>query len=84
MSFSPKPCAHCDSTSFAILPNQQVELWEGTTVFGVAASRKRGALRWSFTLVVCSSCGRSETFTTNAAEIASQTAGSHTIQTTRR
>ncbi len=72
MSFAPRLCAHCQSAQFHVIPNVQAELWHSTSVLGMAASSKlTGGRRWTMTLVICAQCGRTETFTTNGAEMAS-------------
>ena len=72
MSFVPRPCAHCRGTQFHVIPGVQFEMWQTSSLLGIAASSKiGGGRRWSVTLVVCAQCGRTETFTTNGAELAS-------------
>ena len=80
MSFDPKPCAHCGAHTFHVLPSIQVELWQPTVVLGMSASQKLG--RGTFTLVVCTHCGRTETFTANAAELARLVPGAHVVTST--
>jgi hypothetical protein len=84
MSFMPRPCLHCSGAQFHVIPGVQLEIWQATTVLGLTASSKKGGgRRWTMTLVVCAQCGRTETFTTNAAELASIYEGSQQITTTR-
>lgn len=77
MSFSPRPCAHCGGTSFHVLPGVQLEPSQVSSVFGLVSSRKLSGVWWTITLVVCTQCGRTETFTNNAAELASHITGSY-------
>lgn len=84
MSFVPRSCAHCGAGSFQVVPGVQLEIWEATKVFGIQASQvKSGGSRWTFTLVICEQCGRTETFTANTAEVAALYEGSQRITTTR-
>ena len=69
MSLAPKPCAHCGNTNLCFLPNMMQQLRVGTTVFGAAAAKKIGGVFWSYTLVVCTNCGYTQTFTTNAQDL---------------
>lgn len=84
MSFTPRSCLHCGGTRLYVIPGVQLEIWQTTTVLGMqASSKKGGGRRWTMTLVTCAQCGRTETFTTNAPELASIYAGSQEITTTR-
>lgn len=84
MSFVPRPCSHCSGTRLHVIPGVQLEMWQASSVLGIASSSKvTGGRRWSFTLVVCVQCGRTETFTTNAPELASIFGGSQEITTGR-
>lgn len=84
MSFAPRPCAHCGSAQFHVIPGVQLEIWQSSSVLGMSASSKiTGGRRWSMTLVVCAHCGRTETFTTNGPELATFYAGSQQITTAR-
>lgn len=84
MSFAPRPCAHCGSARFHVVPDVQLEIWQTTSVLGMAASSKMGlGRRWTMTLVICSQCGRTETFTANGGELASWYPGSQEITTQR-
>lgn len=75
MSFSPKPCAHCGCTNFHVIPDVVFEAHRGVSVFGMSGTQLAG--HWRITLVICAQCTRTETFTTNAAEVASSFAGAH-------
>ncbi|MBK7584679.1 MAG: hypothetical protein IPI67_31395 [Myxococcales bacterium] len=80
MTFTPKPCAHCGGQSFHLVPNLQLEFWQPTTTFGVRASQKAtGGARWTMTLLICTHCGKTETFTVNAAELCRHVQGSTSI-----
>jgi hypothetical protein len=46
-----------------------------TTVLGMNATRQVSGTRWEFTLLVCTQCGLSRTFTTNASQIAQYVPG---------
>ena len=84
MSFTPRPCLHCGGTRFHVIPGLQLEIWQTSVVLGIQASSKKGSgRRWTMTLVACTQCGRTETFTSNAAELASIYEGSQEITTTR-
>jgi hypothetical protein len=66
--------------SFHVLPGVQLEVWRATTVLGMTASQKLGGgVRWTHTAVICTQCGRTESFTTNAAELAQHVPGSHIV-----
>jgi predicted nucleic-acid-binding Zn-ribbon protein len=52
-------------------------------MYGVAAATKLRNERWTFTLVACTQCGRSETFTTDASKLASLFSGSQIVTTNR-
>ncbi|MBX3271050.1 MAG: hypothetical protein KF729_12365 [Sandaracinaceae bacterium] len=80
MSFEPRPCAHCGSAHFHVVPGVQLEVWQA---MGAASAKITGGRRWSMTLVVCAHCGRTETFTTNGPELASMFRGSQQVTTTR-
>lgn len=77
MSLPPKPCAHCGNPSFHILPNMQQDVATATTVLGFAASKQIKGRYWTFTLVVCTNCGCTQTFTSNAPELAKWVDGSY-------
>ncbi|MFO0693935.1 MAG: hypothetical protein U0230_10300 [Polyangiales bacterium] len=84
MSFQPRPCLHCGGPEFHVVPGVQLEVWRATSVLGMDASQKMtGGRRWSFTLVICTQCGRTETFTTNGAEVASFYPEAQRITTSR-
>lgn len=83
MSFTPRPCAHCAGTSFHVIPGVQLELWRVSSVLGMAASAKLGANRWTVTVVACTQCGRSETFTNDPASLAALYPGSQIVTTNR-
>lgn len=76
MSFTPKPCPHCGGVSFQIVPNLQLELYQPAIALGMAASRSTG-VRWTFSLVVCTRCGRSDTFTMNGPELGQRIPGAY-------
>lgn len=78
MAFTPKPCPQCGGVSFQVLPGIQVELWQATTVLGLAAASKLGG--WlTVTLVVCTQCTRTETYSTNAADLMHRVPGSYVL-----
>lgn len=77
MSFDPKPCAHCGAHTFHVMPGVQLEIWRATTAFGMAASKK--VTNSTFTLVVCTHCGRTETFAADAAGLAQLIPGAHVV-----
>jgi hypothetical protein len=63
-----------------VFPNLQQELWKPTTVFGMQASQKiTGTCAWTFTIVVCTQCGRTDTFTVNGAELAERVKDSYPV-----
>ena len=67
MSTPPKPCAHCGNLTFHSLPDMQVEVCtEMITVLGKVAHKKVAGRYWTFTLVICTQCGSTQTFTANA------------------
>jgi hypothetical protein len=76
MSFSPKPCLHCGGTSFHVVPNIQTQLWRGTTALGMQAHQKMNVW-WTYTLVLCTRCARTDVFTVNAAEMTQGIEGSY-------
>lgn len=75
MSFSPKPCTHCGGTQFHVLPEVAIEAHKAVAVFGMTGTQHVG--HWRVTLVVCVQCSRTETFTTNAAELVQQVPGAY-------
>lgn len=80
MSFTPRPCAHCGGLSFHMLPDIQLEVWHATQFMGMNASTKvTGGVRWCVTAVICTQCGRTETFTRNAAQLAEHIPGAQLI-----
>lgn len=84
MSFVPRPCAHCGGVRFHVIPGMQLEMWQASSLMGMSTSSKvTGGKRWTFTLVACAECGRTETFTTNAAELASIFGDAQQITTSR-
>jgi hypothetical protein len=83
MSFVPRACSHCGGVSFHVIPNIVMGVEHMRTMMGMQVAVKQGGQRWSFTLVACTTCGRSETFTANAAQLASQFEGSQTMTTNR-
>lgn len=83
MSFSPRPCPHCAGTSFHVIPGMQHPVHASIAMHGVVTATKVKEHRWTFTLVACTSCGRSETFTTDAAQLAAVFPGSQTVTTSR-
>jgi hypothetical protein len=78
MSFPVKPCAHCGNLTFHFIPNMQLDVAFARVVFGVAASQEASGRHWTFTLVVCSHCGSSQTFTTNPADLLKWVPGAST------
>jgi hypothetical protein len=40
MSFMPRPCSHCQSARFHVVPGVQLEIWQTSSVLGLAASKK--------------------------------------------
>ena len=83
MSFSPRPCLHCAGTSFHVIPGVQLEVWRTASVFGMTARQRVGGQHWTLTVVACTQCGRTETFTSDAAGLAAQFPGSEIVTTTR-
>ena len=66
-------CPACRGTTFISLPDVAFELHRSTSVFGLAATSHAGML--TMNLVICQTCGRTDTFIKNAAEIMSRVAG---------
>ncbi len=83
MSFTPRPCPHCGGVSFHLIPGVQLDVAHATTLFGIAASQHIKGERWTFTIVSCTQCGRSDTFTNDPASLAALYAGSQIVTTTR-
>jgi predicted nucleic-acid-binding Zn-ribbon protein len=83
MSFSPRPCSHCGGTSFHVVPGVQLELRGSAAVLGVAKATLISRERWSFTIVMCTQCGRSETFTTEPAKLAAYFPTAQIVTTNR-
>lgn len=83
MSFSPRPCPHCRGTSFHVIPGMQVAIRCSPAMYGVAADAMMMNARMTFTLVACTQCGRSETFTNDIAKVASHYPQAQVITTTR-
>ena len=76
-TFTPKPCAHCVGSTFTVIPNLAVELWRpGGAIFGMTGYEKVHA-NWNYTLVICMKCSRTETFTTNTAELIKRVPGAY-------
>jgi hypothetical protein len=84
MNIPPRPCSHCGCVTLHVIPNVQVDIKAATTVLGMQAKRDLGAIDWAVTLVVCSQCGLSQCFTTNAAQLAPNFPGSQTINVPQR
>jgi hypothetical protein len=69
MNFPLRPCVHCGATNFYLLPNIQVEYGTATTVLGMAAHRHAAGRYWWISAIVCTQCTRTDTYTTNLAEL---------------
>jgi hypothetical protein len=69
MSYPLKPCV-CGGANFHFLPDVSVYYDQ---------EKHLGGLCWTMNLVICTSCGRTEMFTQNAAQVASHVAGAKTI-----
>jgi hypothetical protein len=69
-----RPCPSCGGVEFDSLPDLAFELYNASTVMGLAAMSKiSGGLL--FTLVVCSGCGKTDMYTKNAAKVAERCKG---------
>jgi hypothetical protein len=68
MAYVQKPCV-CGGRNFHVLPNIPVSYWPGTSTRAV----------WSVSAVVCTACGRTETFTHNPEEVAANLQGARMI-----
>lgn len=80
MSFDPRPCPHCNCTSFHVIPGVRLETHK--LLSGGAASMKvRGG--WTFTIVACTQCGRTDTFTNEPAALAALFPEAQVIKTQR-
>lgn len=75
MSFSPKPCTHCGCTQFHVLPEVAFEAHKAVEVWGMSGTQQVG--HWRLTLVICVQCSRTETFTTNAAQLLQTVPGAY-------
>jgi hypothetical protein len=62
-----KPCSYCGHTSFNYVPNVAMDYGHLTTVLGMPA--RQGDHWWVVTLVICTQCGNTLTFTTNAQQL---------------
>ncbi len=83
MSFAPRPCLHCGGTSFHVIPGVQLDIWRAASVLGMTASQQLTGKRWTVTVVACTACGRSDTFTQDAAALAAAYPGSQIVTTQR-
>lgn len=75
MPTPPKPCAHCGTATFTYLPNLMVDIAHATTLFGKVAAKQIKGVYWTFSMVVCTQCGCTQTFTLGAAELAKHIPG---------
>jgi hypothetical protein len=80
MSQPPKPCGHCSNATFHVVPNVRVDISVATTVLGMQARRDLKGVDWIVTIVACTNCGLTQTFTTNAAQLGPHFPGSTTMQ----
>jgi hypothetical protein len=82
MASPPHPCAHCGGVQLQILPNMMVDLEVASSVFGRVAKQKISGVFWTFSLVVCTACGCTQMFTSNAAQLAEHVPGAqvHTVE----
>jgi hypothetical protein len=71
-------CPSCSGDAFISIPDVVVELHKATTALGMEAYQRIGT--WRKTLVICSQCGRTDTFTKNATEIAARAPGAVTFR----
>jgi hypothetical protein len=69
----PYPPCHCGASEFISLPEVALEIHRSTTAFGLQAAQRIGHVR--MTLVICKACGKTDTFTTNAQELAGRVPG---------
>lgn len=57
------------------VPNVLVDIAKGATVLGMRAVSDLKNVYWNVTLVICNQCGYTQSFTQNAAELASTFGG---------
>ena len=75
-----KPCGYCGNTSFHYVPNVALDSGHLTTVLGMNAKAHHTNEWWVFTLVICTQCGNTLTFTANGQDLAGRVPGSKVIQ----
>jgi hypothetical protein len=81
MSSNVKPCAYCGNGTFHYLPGMRHHVMTEGTLLGMNITKEVSGRYWTFTLVVCTQCGCTQTFTKNAAEMAQWVAGSAIVST---
>jgi hypothetical protein len=79
MSTPVKACDYCNNLTFHYLPDMRLPLEYGTTVLGMSATKHTKGEFVAFALVVCTNCGQSRMFTTNAQALAQLVPGASVI-----